>query len=181
MIDFGGETRIEHDEDAVLASNMKLDKDDDSLSPEVECDSNDIYDDRLSPQDVRVYLVDRGIQDRHIARNSISLIELEKNDCGSQSIEDCAIFDFDIPEEIPTKKYKIVVVMVFDEAEWIFINPVRILDKKIQNYGRISKLTSLIVMEPEPLFLIQKYDFASYRFLSTIQGSGELSKMSITL
>jgi hypothetical protein len=127
-VDFGGETRIEHDEDAVLASNMKLDKDDDGLSIEVKCDSNDICDDSLSPQDVRVYLVDRGIKDGHIARNSIPVLELEKNDCSSQSIENCANFDFDIPEDILTKKYKIVVDMAFDEAEWIFINPVRILN-----------------------------------------------------
>ncbi len=51
----------------------------------------------------------KGIQDGHIARNSIPLLELEKNDCGYQSIEDCANFDFDIPEDILTKKYKIVV------------------------------------------------------------------------
>ena len=127
-VDFGGETRIEHDEDAVLASNMKLDKDDDSLSLEIKCDSNDICDDSLSPQDVRVYLVDRGIQDGHIARNSIPVLELEKNDCGSQSIEDCANFDFALPEDIMIKKYKIVVDMVFDEAEWTFINPVRVLN-----------------------------------------------------
>ena len=127
-VDFGGETRIEHDDDAVLASNMKLDKDDDGLSIDIMCDSNDICDDSLSPQDVRVYLVDRGIQDGHIARNSIPVLELEKNDCGSQSIENCANFDFDIPEDILTKKYKIVVDMAFDEAEWIFINPVRILN-----------------------------------------------------
>jgi hypothetical protein len=126
-LDFGGETQIEHDDDAQLASNMKLDKDDDSLSLEVECDSNDICDASLGPEDVRVYLVDRGTRDGHIARNSIPLLELGKNDCGSQSIEDCAHFDFDIPEDILTKKYKIVVDMVFDEAEWIFINPVRIL------------------------------------------------------
>jgi hypothetical protein len=127
-VDFGGDTRIEHDEDAVLASNMKLDKDDDGLSIDVKCDSNDICDDSLSPLDVRVYLVDRGIQDGHIARNSIPVLELEKNDCDSQSIENCANFDFDIPEDILTKKYKIVVDMAFDEAEWIFINPVRILN-----------------------------------------------------
>jgi hypothetical protein len=127
-VDFGGETRIEHDDDAVLASNVKLDKDDDGLSIDVVCDSNDICDDSLSPQDVRVYLIDRGIQDGHIARNSIPVLELEKNDCGSQSIENCANFDFDIPEDILTKKYKIVVDMAFDEAEWIFINPVRILN-----------------------------------------------------
>ena len=63
------ETRIEHGVDTVLTGNMKWDKDDDSLSPEVECDSNDICDDSSPLQDVRVYLVDRGIQDGHIARN----------------------------------------------------------------------------------------------------------------
>src|ERR1044072_7855168 len=126
-VDFGGETRIEHDDDTELASNMKLDKDD-GLSLEVECNSNDICDDSLSPQDVRVYLVDRDNQDGHIAKNSIPVLELGKNDCGSQSIQDCANFDFDIPEDVLTKKYKIVVDMVYDEAEWIFINPVRILN-----------------------------------------------------
>jgi hypothetical protein len=103
---------------------MKLDKDDDSLSLEVECDSNDICDDSLSPQDVRVYLVDRDNQDGPIAKNSIPELDLGKNDCGSQSIQGCANFDFDIPEDVLTKKYKIVVDMVYDEAEWIFINPV---------------------------------------------------------
>jgi hypothetical protein len=126
-VDFGGETRIEHDDDAELASNMKLDKDD-GLSLEVECNSNDICDDSLSPQDVHVYLVDRDNQDGHIAKNSIPVLDLGKNDCGSQSIQDCANFDFDIPEDVLTKKYKIVVDMVYDEAEWIFINPVRILN-----------------------------------------------------
>ena len=70
-VDFGGETRIEHDDDAVLASNMKLDKGDDNLSLEVECDSNDICDDSSPLQDVCVYLVDRDIQDGHIARNIV--------------------------------------------------------------------------------------------------------------
>lgn len=125
-IDFGGDTVIEHDSGAKLASNMQLDKDDNSLSLEVQCDSNDICDASLSPQNVRVYLVDRDMKDGNIARNSIPELELEINDCGSQSIEDCANFDFDIPEDILTQKYKIVVDMNFDEAEWIFINPVKI-------------------------------------------------------
>jgi hypothetical protein len=124
--DFGGETKISHDAHAQLASNMKLDKNDDSLALKVKCDSNDICNDSLSPQDVRVYLVDSGYKDGHIAQNSIPQIELEKNDCGSQTLEDCAHFDFDMPDDIFIKKYKIVVEMVFDEAEWIFINPVRI-------------------------------------------------------
>jgi len=127
-LDFGGETKIKHDDHAHLASNMKLDKDDDSLSLKVKCDSNDICDDSLSPTDVTVYLVDKGYKDGQIARNSIPQLELKKNDCSSQSLEDCAHFDFDIPHDILTKKYKIVLDMVFDEAEWIFINPVRILN-----------------------------------------------------
>ena len=126
-LDFGGETKIKHDVHAQLASNMKLDKDDNSLSVEVKCDSNDICDDSLSPENVRVYFVDRGTRDSNIARNSIPLLELEKNDCGYKSLEDCAHFDFDILIDILTKKYKIVVDMTFDEAEWIFINPARIL------------------------------------------------------
>lgn len=125
-LDFGGETAIIHDEDAELASNMRLDKDDDSLSLEVECDGNDRCDDSLAPEHVSVYLVDRATRDSHIASNSTPILELEKNDCGSQSLEDCANFDFDIPEDILTQRYKIVIEMDFDEAEWIFINPVRI-------------------------------------------------------
>lgn len=125
-LDFGGQTKIKHDDNALLASNMKLDKDDNTLSLKVECDSNDICDDSLSPTDITVYLVDRGYKDGQIARSSIPQLELQKNDCGSQSLEVCAHFDFDIPHDILFKKYKIVVDMVFDEAEWIFINPVRI-------------------------------------------------------
>jgi hypothetical protein len=71
-------------------------------------------------------LVDRGTRDGHVARNSFPILELKKNDCGSQSLEDCADFDFDIPEDILIKKYKIVIDMAFDEAQWIFINPVTI-------------------------------------------------------
>jgi hypothetical protein len=125
-IDFGGETVIEHDDDAQLASNMQLDKDDSSLSLEVQCDGNDICDTSLSPESIRIYLVDRNVKDGHIARNSIPLLELEDHDCGSQSLEDCANFDFSMPDDILTQRYKIVVHMNFDEAEWIFINPIRI-------------------------------------------------------
>ena len=125
-LDFGGQTKIKHDDNALLASNMKLDKDDNTLSLKVKCDSSDICDDSLSPTDITVYLVDRGYKDGQIARNSIPQIELQKNDCGSHTLEACANFDFDIPHDILIKKYKIVVDMVFDEVEWIFINPVRI-------------------------------------------------------
>lgn len=127
-LDFGGQTKIKHDDNALLASNMKLDKDDNTLSLKVKCDSNDICDDSLSPTDITVYLVDRSYKDGQIARNSIPQIELQKNDCGSHTLEGCAHFDFDIPHDILIKKYKIVVDMVFDEAEWIFINPVSIIN-----------------------------------------------------
>jgi hypothetical protein len=127
-LDFGGQTKIKHDDNALLASNMKLDKDDNTLSLKVKCDSNDICDDSLSPTDITVYLVDRGYKDGQIARTSIPQLELQKNDCGSQSLEDCAHFNFHIPDDILTKKYKLVVDMVFDEAEWMFINPVRIMN-----------------------------------------------------
>src|SRR6476661_1078467 len=56
-LDFGGETKIKHDDHAQLASNMKLDKDDNTLSLNVKCDSNDICDDSLSPTDITIYLV----------------------------------------------------------------------------------------------------------------------------
>jgi len=125
-LDFGGQTKIKHDDNALLASNMKLDKDDNTLSLKVKCDGNDICDDSLSPTDITVYLVDRGYKDGRIARNSIPQIELQKNNCDSHTLEGCAHFDFDIPHDILIKKYKIVVDMVFDEAEWIFINPVSI-------------------------------------------------------
>jgi hypothetical protein len=127
-LDFGGQTKIKHDDHAQLATNMKLDKDDNTLSLNVKCDSNDICDDSLSPTDITIYLVDRGYEDGQIARTSIPQLELQKNDCGSQSLEDCAHFNFHIPDDILTKKYKLVVDMVFDEAEWMFINPVRIMN-----------------------------------------------------
>jgi hypothetical protein len=107
-------------------SNMQLDKYDSSISLEVECDGNDICGTSLSPEGVRVYLVDKNGRDGQIARNSIPLLILEDHDCGSQSLEDCANFDFDIPEDILTQKYKTVFDMNFDEAEWLFINPVRV-------------------------------------------------------
>ena len=124
-LDFGDETQIIHDDDAELASNMRLDEDDDSLALQVECDGNDECDASLSPEHVTVYLVDRHLSDGHIPLDSYPLLQLGKNDCGS-TIEDCAAFEFDIPGDIVNQRYKIVVEMDFDEAEWFFINPVRI-------------------------------------------------------
>lgn len=126
-LDFGDETQIIHDDDAELASNMRLDEDDDSLSLEVACDGNDECDASLSPEHVSVYLVDRNLRDGHIPLDSYPLLQLGNNECGS-TVEDCADFDFNIPGDIVNQRYKIVVEMDFDEAEWFFINPVRITD-----------------------------------------------------
>ena len=107
---------------------MRLDKDDTNLHLELQCDSNDICDTSLAPESVSIYLVDDTIQDIRIAENSIPTIQLGSNNCGSLSIEDCANFDFSIPGNIILDNYKIVVEMSFDEAEWMFINPVEIGD-----------------------------------------------------
>ena len=77
-LDFGDETQIRHDDDAKLASNMKLDKDDDSLSVEVKCDSNDICDDSLSPRDVTVYLVEQRYQRRSDCKEFYPTIRIGK-------------------------------------------------------------------------------------------------------
>ena len=127
-IDFGGLPVIEQDISATSVPNMRLDKGDTNLYLELQCDSNDICDTSLAPESVSIYLVDDAIQDIHIAENSIPTIQLGSNNCGSLSIEDCANFDFSIPGNIILGNYKIVVEMSFDEAEWIFINPLEIVD-----------------------------------------------------
>jgi hypothetical protein len=125
-IDFGDETVIKKDNDAKSAKSMKFNKDSTS-SLELDCDSNDVCGTSLAPIDVRVYLVDRDIRYKQIVENSVPTLELGNNDCGLQSIEDCANFDFYIPYDILVQEYNIVVNMSFDEAEWLFINPVKIL------------------------------------------------------
>jgi hypothetical protein len=127
-LDFGDETVIEQDFSASSIPNMRLDKDDTNLSLQLLCDSNDICDTSLAPQSVRIYLVDDDIQDIHIAQNSIPTLQLGNNNCGNLSIADCANFAFSIPGNIILGNYKLVVEMSFDEAEWIFINPVEIVD-----------------------------------------------------
>jgi hypothetical protein len=118
---------------------MRLDKDDVTLSLQLQCDSNDICDTSLAPESVRIYLVDDAIQDIHIAENSIPTIQLgSNNNCGSLSIDDCANFDFSIPGNIILGNYKIVVEMSFDEAEWIFINPVEIVDSTYPSNNNVT-------------------------------------------
>jgi hypothetical protein len=58
----------------------------------------------------------------------VPILEIGDNDCGSRSIADCADFHFYIPADILVGEYKIVVDLSFDEAQWIFINPVHILE-----------------------------------------------------
>jgi hypothetical protein len=137
-LDFGGLPVIEQDISATSVPNMRLDKDDTNLHLELQCDSNDICDTSLAPESVSIYLVDGTIQDIHIAENSIPTIQLGSNNCGSLSIEDCANFDFSIPGNIILGNYKIVVAMSFDEAEWIFINPVEIVDSTYPSNNNVT-------------------------------------------
>lgn len=137
-LDFGDLPVIEQDISATSVPNMRLDKDDTNLHLELQCDSNDICDTSLAPESVSIYLVDDTIQDIHIAENSIPTIQLGSNNCGSLSIEDCANFDFSIPGNIIFGNYKIVVEMSFDEAEWIFINPVEIVDSTYLSNNNVT-------------------------------------------
>ena len=137
-LDFGDLPVIEQDISATSVPNMRLDKDDTNLHLELQCDSNDICDTSLAPESVSIYLVDDTIQDIHIAENSIPTIQLGSNNCGSLSIEDCANFDFSIPGNIILGTYKIVVEMSFDEAEWIFINPVEIVDSTYPSNNNVT-------------------------------------------
>ena len=127
-LDFGGLPVIDHNISATTVPNMRLDKDDTNLALELQCDPNDRCGTSLAPDNVRIYLTSISISDTNIAQNSIPTLELGSNDCGNLSIEDCANFEFFIPGNIILQDYKIVIEMSFDEAEWIFINPVEIVD-----------------------------------------------------
>ena len=127
-LDFGGLPVIDQDISATSVPNMRLDKDDTNLVLELQCDSNDRCGTSLAPDNVRIYLTSISISDTNIAQNSIPTLELGSKDCGNLSIEDCANFEFSIPGNIILQDYKIVVDISFDEAEWIFINPVEIVD-----------------------------------------------------
>ena len=104
----------------------------------MQCDSNDICDTTLVPEFVSIYLVDDAIKDIHIAENSVPTIQLERNNCGIKSIENCANIDFSIPTDIIPGNYKFVVEMSFDEAKWIFINPVEIVDSTSPSNNNVT-------------------------------------------
>ena len=137
-IDFGGLPVIEQDISATSVPTMRLDKGDTNLYLELQCDSNDICDTSLAPESVSIFLVDDAIQDIHIAENSILTIQLGSNNCGSLSIEDCANFEFSIPGNIILGNYKIVIEMSFDEAQWIFINPLEIVDSTSPSNNNVT-------------------------------------------
>jgi len=125
-IDFGDEAVAIKNNDTDYVNNMTLNMEDNGLSFGVECDSNDECGTGLSPTAIKIYLVDNKITDIQIVENSVPSLEIGYNDCGSLSVEDCANFNFYIPSDILVQKYKIVAEMSFDEAKWIFINPVEI-------------------------------------------------------
>ena len=137
-IDFGDLPIIEQDISATSVPNMRIDKDDTNLYLELQCDSNDICDNSLAPESVSIYLVDDSIQDIHIAENSIPTIQLGSNNCGTLSIEDCSNFDFSILGNIILGNYKLVVEMSFDEAKWIFINPIEIVDSTSPSNNNVT-------------------------------------------
>ena len=96
---------------------------------QLECDSNDECGSGLAPTMVKIYLVDGNTKDEDISENSNSTLELGINECSNRSIKDCANFNFSIPNEVLFQNYKFVIDMSFDEAKWLFINPVKILEK----------------------------------------------------
>ncbi|HEX5186764.1 MAG TPA: hypothetical protein VFV86_07720 [Nitrososphaeraceae archaeon] len=127
-IDFGGLPVINQDTSATTVPNMQIDKDDTNLVLELQCDPNDRCDTSLAPENVRLYLTFSSVSDINIVQNSVPILELGSKDCGTLSVEDCANFEFSIPGNIILQDYKIVVDISFDEAEWIFINPLEIVD-----------------------------------------------------
>ena len=128
-IDFGSETVINNNILAKYAENMEFGKGyNNTLSLELICDDNDECGTVLAPDDVKLYLVDIDITDNQIAENTIPTLDLVTNDCDDQPIEYCAKIDFSLHSNILVKEYKIVIDISFDEARWIFINPITILE-----------------------------------------------------
>jgi hypothetical protein len=127
-VDYGDEPVIKRSNDSVQVNNMTLHKQDGDLSLKLECDSNDICGTSLAPSYITIYLVNSSISDEQIVDGSVPNMELGYNDCGTGTIKKCANFDFSIPTNVTAQNYSIVLDMYFDEAQWMFINPVSILD-----------------------------------------------------
>lgn len=126
-IDYGDETVIEQNFDAKSVENMTLDKKVNGSSLELVCDSDDECGTSLAPISISIYLVDVHVNDIEIPNNSVTKLELGNNDCDTKSIKDCANFNFTVPNHTQFQNYKIVIDMSFDEARWIFVNPIKIL------------------------------------------------------
>jgi hypothetical protein len=125
-IDFGDEPVIEKNFNADSVMNMTLDKKMKDVSVELDCDGNDNCGTSLAPLLTRIYLVNSSEPDNVIANNNITTLEIKSNNCGNLSTQDCANFNFTIPKDIEPQNYKFVVDISFDEAKWIFVNPVKI-------------------------------------------------------
>ena len=127
-LDYGDETVIEQDINAMFVPNMQLDKDDINLYLELQCDGKYYCGTGLGPESISIYLIDNYIQDIQVTEKTFPVLKLESKGCGIQSIEDCANFDFSIPPNIILNNYKIEIMISFDEAKWIFINPIEIVN-----------------------------------------------------
>jgi hypothetical protein len=127
-VDYGDEPVIKRSNDSIGADNMTLHKQDKDLSLNLECDSNDICGTSLAPSYITIYLVNSSISDEQIVNDSVPNLELGYNDCGIETVKKCANFDFSIPPNVTVQNYSIVLDMSFDEAQWMFINPVSILN-----------------------------------------------------
>lgn len=127
-VDYGDEPVIKRSNDSIQAYNLTLHKQDKDLSLKLECDSNDICGTSLAPSYISIYLVNSSISDEQIVNGSVPNLELGYNDCGIETIKKCASFDFSIPTNLTVQNYSIVLDMSFDEAQWMFINHVSILN-----------------------------------------------------
>ena len=127
-VDYGDEPVIKRSNDSIIVNNVTLSKQDKDLSINLECDSNDICGTSLAPSYVTIYLVNSSISDEQIVNNSVPNLELGYDDCGTGTTKKCASIDFSMPANLTAQNYSLVLDMSFDEAQWIFINPVKVLN-----------------------------------------------------
>ncbi|MGD1839100.1 MAG: metallophosphoesterase, partial [Nitrososphaeraceae archaeon] len=126
-LNFGDKTQIIHHDNAKSAYDMVLNVNDNELSLELNCDSDDLCGIDKAIENANLYLADISEQDEQIAKGQANLITLEKHKCETnEHITDCTNFSFSLPEDLEPREYKIVVELDFGEAEWWYINDVRI-------------------------------------------------------
>jgi len=127
-IDYGDETVMEKNLHAISVEDMILNKKINGSSLQLECDSNDNCGTNLAPMLTKIYLVSDSETEDVIANNNVTALEIKSNDCANLTTQDCANFSFTVPKDIAPQSYKLVVEISFDEAKWLFINPVQISD-----------------------------------------------------